>query len=343
MQQPILTIGIPTYNRSKLLANLLSCIFYQVKASALADKIQVVVSNNNSTDDTEAVVDEFIKKGLKIDYSRNEENIGGNNNILKVGYELAKAPYCWIIGDDDLIRDGGIAYYLKLLEDNKGVELFYLNHTNEPDADRQLIINNAAINPQRVMCNLDEDRLLPNGQTIVEFTTHNALFTSVSCTIFKTSVWKEKFIGYQPYQSFDTLNNTFPHTVILAANLMQKPVFYVGYPYLAFFVGAQEWFSKWELMVATRVVELTDCFEQHGAGERFLKIYRERLFKDVLGAFFRIFTRNEMAEWCQLNYWQYVMKYSKYKNFRITTWHLAIALFKMKIKLRTRLRSLLNG
>ncbi|PTQ99361.1 glycosyl transferase family 2 [Mucilaginibacter yixingensis] len=331
MQLPVLTIGIPTYNRSKLLDNLLDCIFKQLDGTVFAHKVQVVVSNNNSTDDTEEVVDLYVKKGLNLIYSRNTENIGANNNILKIGYELAQTPYCWIIGDDDLIRDGGIAYYLKVLEGNSDVELFYLNHTNELDTDRQLVIDKAAINSQKMMCSRNEDQLFPSGQPVLEVTTHNALFTALSSFIFKTEVWKEHFIGYQPYAPFTSVANTFPHTVVLSQNLMQKPVYYVAYPYLAFFVGTQGWLSNWTLLMASRVVELTDRFEHFGAGSTFLTTYRERVFADSLHPFLKWFTGRDLPPWYHINFIRYLFKYIKYKNFRRTVKKLFFIVLRIKL------------
>ena len=74
-----LAICIPTYNRSYHLKNCLNSILLngdEVK------NIEVCISDNNSTDDTQNIVN-FYKKHIDINYQLNTENIGVAKNILK--------------------------------------------------------------------------------------------------------------------------------------------------------------------------------------------------------------------------------------------------------------------
>lgn len=73
MIQPLLTIAIPTYNRAEKLEVLLE----QLTADTAYDptRVEIVVSDNASTDHTAQVVARF----ADIRYHRNETNIGYGN------------------------------------------------------------------------------------------------------------------------------------------------------------------------------------------------------------------------------------------------------------------------
>lgn len=98
MTLPLVSICIPTYNRSLFLKEAI--------ASALATdypNIEVVVSDNASTDDTCQVVQSFNDERIK--YFKNETNIGAFGNFRKVLYEYAKGEYAIYLADDDLFID----------------------------------------------------------------------------------------------------------------------------------------------------------------------------------------------------------------------------------------------
>lgn len=89
------TIAIPTYNRSQLLKTSL--------ASALAQDysdFQVLVLDNASSDDTEAVVRSFTDE--RITYVRNETNIGLFGNFQRA-IEINSSSYLSFLPDDDIL------------------------------------------------------------------------------------------------------------------------------------------------------------------------------------------------------------------------------------------------
>src|ERR1700712_5100335 len=55
---PLLTIAIPTYNRAASLQRLLECLSSQDDIQL----VQVLVSDNGSTDDTRNIVNEFVDR-----------------------------------------------------------------------------------------------------------------------------------------------------------------------------------------------------------------------------------------------------------------------------------------
>ena len=82
-----------------------------MQIDAFRDDIRIVVIDNHSTDDTALRCEEWKQKGMPFDYICNAENIGMARNIIKC-FELAETPYCWVFGDDDMVRIGANVYEL---------------------------------------------------------------------------------------------------------------------------------------------------------------------------------------------------------------------------------------
>ncbi|SOE51547.1 Glycosyltransferase involved in cell wall bisynthesis [Fibrobacter sp. UWT3] len=113
-KQPLLSICIPTWNRAKILSTSLNS-FREQLTSIDSSEIEIFVSDNASDDDTPQVVQSFIDQGLPITYSRNPENVGAARNFLKC-MQWASGKYIWLLGDDDLLKDGSISYILDLIQ-----------------------------------------------------------------------------------------------------------------------------------------------------------------------------------------------------------------------------------
>lgn len=118
MENKLLTIAIPTYNRSYFLDKLLNSIFQQYD-----ERLEVIVSDNASTDNTE----EIIKKYDKVNYIRNITNIGPDANFLQC-YKKASAKYVWLVGSDDILYPGAINKIINFLDKNKKLTHVFLNH-----------------------------------------------------------------------------------------------------------------------------------------------------------------------------------------------------------------------
>lgn len=110
-----LTISIPTWNRADLLNELLKILCIEIRKQELENKIQILVSNNASDDNTDEVVAKYNSAFKFISYYRNETNIGAKLNVLK-SMELATTPYVMFIGDDDRINISNLINIFSLLE-----------------------------------------------------------------------------------------------------------------------------------------------------------------------------------------------------------------------------------
>ena len=96
---PLLSICIPTYNRAEKLRRLLLGLHGCTRS--LGAQIEIIISDNCSTDSTEQVVQDLSKE-IAINYFRQSSNIGPTKNYLFV-LTKSKADYCWVTGDDDVV------------------------------------------------------------------------------------------------------------------------------------------------------------------------------------------------------------------------------------------------
>lgn len=118
----LLSICIPTYNRENYLARTLCSLFEQL--NTLSGEVEVIVSNNNSQDNTKHVCQQYM--GYQwFHYHENEVNLGPDYNIAKC-YDLASSSYVLILGDDDIICPGGVKAIVDLLKQQVDIDLIAL-------------------------------------------------------------------------------------------------------------------------------------------------------------------------------------------------------------------------
>lgn len=116
MSRPLVTIGIPTYNRAgQFLKTTLE--------SALAqdyEHIEIIVSDNCSTDETPELIRSY--SNSRLTYFRQEENLGqrGNMNFL---VEKAGGDYFLMLHDDDIIDPDFIGTCMKAVGYTTGTGL----------------------------------------------------------------------------------------------------------------------------------------------------------------------------------------------------------------------------
>lgn len=125
MDTKILSICIPTYNRS---ANLDLTLRSITENEYFDSTIEIVISDNCSTDDTEAIVAKYQKKANNITYHKNADNLGMEANFLNV-LSLAKGQYLKLCNDYVIFNRQSLKILLDSVSANISTKpvLFYLN------------------------------------------------------------------------------------------------------------------------------------------------------------------------------------------------------------------------
>lgn len=132
MNKPILSICIPTYNRSKYLTECLNSIVCQFDNEEIIGNVEIVISDNASEDDTQKVVKDFQDKYKNIKYFRNENNLGFDRNVEKV-IMSANGSFLWTLSDDDYIINDSLYYLIDVLKDNENVAWICISDNNLVD------------------------------------------------------------------------------------------------------------------------------------------------------------------------------------------------------------------
>src|SRR5579859_6264340 len=110
MTRPLLTVAIPTWNRAPYLEQNLSQLLSET-AMLRPDLVEILVSDNASTDETAATVEKIRQSGLVVRYVRNERNMGWAFNFAQC-FDLAVGKYVVLLGDDDVFVNGALATVL---------------------------------------------------------------------------------------------------------------------------------------------------------------------------------------------------------------------------------------
>jgi glycosyltransferase involved in cell wall biosynthesis len=96
MTEPLVTIGIPTFNRPAGLARTLASMCSQTYRN-----VEIIVSDNASTDPSvRATVDEFAAKDARISYHRHPENLGAMPNFSSLLPKSRGDFFMWAADDD---------------------------------------------------------------------------------------------------------------------------------------------------------------------------------------------------------------------------------------------------
>jgi glycosyltransferase involved in cell wall biosynthesis len=129
MKDILLTIAIPTFNRSESLELLLNILSHEL-ADHTSD-IEIIISDNASTDDTENILESFYKQNPSVKIIRHFSNIGMDLNFCEC-FEHAEGRFFWMIGDDDIPKPNTINQLLFLLKHNE-VDILYLSSEWTPN------------------------------------------------------------------------------------------------------------------------------------------------------------------------------------------------------------------
>lgn len=123
MNNPLLTIAVPTWNRADILDLALTALLPQI--IFYNNEIEIVISDNASTDNTDQVIKSQIEKnnGLNIIHHIQSENTGYYGNF-KTCRELSNGDYFWLLSDNDYVAKGLIEYIMKILSPKRPSFIF---------------------------------------------------------------------------------------------------------------------------------------------------------------------------------------------------------------------------
>ena len=206
----LLSICIPTYNRINYLLQCLTSFISQVNEDII-DAIEIIVSDNASTDGTVAALKTIVTEHSYVHYYQNSKNIGVELNIFNL-VKKARGKYVWIFGDDDVILNGALRKLLPYLYEAK----FDYFLTNKTVKDKDL--KNTLIERQNL-----SDGNIPFSD-IKDMCCKFGLFTQLgflSTAIFKRLPFVK--VDFTPY-----LHTIYPQTGVCLEAFNNKPCLYIS-------------------------------------------------------------------------------------------------------------------
>lgn len=178
MDNNLLTIIIPTYNRCNDLETCLSYVIPQVKK--YKDKVHIYISDNASTDNTPNLVQKYINDYPDIiTYYRQAQNITASPNFNHAVHNV-QSEYIYILSDDDIIIPGFIVLMLGYIEQYPDIEYYYLN---QYIADMNM--SNASIYNSNLTMNYIT--LYENGGELIKKYLNGP--SCISANLFKRKIW----------------------------------------------------------------------------------------------------------------------------------------------------------
>lgn len=128
----LLTIAIPTFNRSAKVARAVRMFIQQIEKARLTGSVGILVSNNASTDDTAAVMESLAATWPHgLEFVTQPANLGLDGNMAFL-FEHCRSRYMWLFGDDDLPLEGAVERVVTVLRDVQP-QLLLFSFNQPPD------------------------------------------------------------------------------------------------------------------------------------------------------------------------------------------------------------------
>lgn len=268
---PLLSICIPSYNRAEWLSFTTKNIVKQIEP--LGEEVELVISDNASEDNTQEKI-EYLKGHPQVRIHRNETNLGANQNFLKCT-ELARGKFIWMIGNDDLIREGAVKRIVTELNHSPDIEYIFVNYTKfSPPKSPKDLPESLPFHPTGSE-DLSEYRIKHVGD--IASLDYNC-FTPIYCSIIKREdMLKATQMGVEkPF--FETIETTVPQGVYVVENLLNKPGYYIGYPYV---IASHDitWGDHAPFYVLECLPQLYEKLERQGISRKVVNAHRKKLLR----------------------------------------------------------------
>lgn len=135
---PKVSVGLPVYNGQRYLAKTLDSLLNQT-----FDDFEIIISDNASTDDTNAICRDYAARDSRIRYYRNETNIGAmrNHNLT---FQRSSGIYFRWNGNDDICQPQYLERCVTVLDNDPSVVLSHSRTRLIGEDDTDLIYDQSS-------------------------------------------------------------------------------------------------------------------------------------------------------------------------------------------------------
>lgn len=217
MNQPFLSVAIPTFNRAKKLEAQLSSLHKILSVSQFSSNIELVVVDNCSTDSTQDCIKQFacLEREYIFSSYKNKKNLGAERNFGQ-GILRSKGQFTWLLSDDDTVHKNAIDHIFNSLNKNQEVGFCFVNFDLDPTIGLPAI-------------KVDAEDII--SRSISEYFSYTMFADSmISSCIYKKSLLSVDALTTMkegPYEyMYWTLNSVRNHPALI----IQTPLFSVHHP-----------------------------------------------------------------------------------------------------------------
>ena len=234
-KRPLLSICIPTYNGGSKLDIALMAVSKSIKEY---NDVEVVISDNASTDDTAEIISKYLQDSRFRSY-RNESNLGFNRNMFMLIRNYARGKYCWVIGDDDFID-------IDVLDN---IRLFLLSNEIEYISLEHRIVSYREYQDMK----LQSRKVLLSKGTYFDCLESNAKSSNILGTFMSSSIFlKEKIKNFDysifSNESWTNYYSLFPNAFLMINTFKDSPCGYIDEPMLSVLIHEKAWDDKCDEM-----------------------------------------------------------------------------------------------
>jgi glycosyltransferase involved in cell wall biosynthesis len=199
----LISIVVPTYNRSKYLQRCLDSILSQD-----GKYYEVIVSDNASPDNTQELMENYLNDS-RIHYYRNTTNLGVRENVYKAtGY--AQGQYIFWLTDDDYLLPNALSKVVEIINSNSEIGYIYSPFSTLDDRDGKIIGKYE---------NFSQDILLKSGiETIAQ--------VLPATWVFSRQILKKEFIDWTVWEKYK--KNSYFMTILVGRILLKSPAYYIA-------------------------------------------------------------------------------------------------------------------
>jgi len=243
-----LSVAIPTYNGSRYIQETLDSIISQLGN----DCVEIVISDNASTDGTPEIIKEYQNKYSFIKYFRNDEDLGADRNF-DLAVRRSTGEYVWLFSDDDKMVPGAIEKVLDVLKDHPGLATIFVNWGNwSPDLKQ--------CNVERTI-DIQKDIFFRTSDDFLSTLKLNAIF--VSSNIICRSLWEQT-------HSQIYVGSNWIHYATLLTFIVGHCSYCIAEPYVMYRTGNIHWNKHSEISIKNTVnlVKILNSLKEKGYSKR---------------------------------------------------------------------------
>jgi glycosyltransferase involved in cell wall biosynthesis len=149
-QSPRVSIGIPTYNGASMLERAIDSALMQLQ------DLEVVITDNASTDGTQAICERYAARDPRVRYVRHPSNLGAAANFVSA-LQLARGHYFMWLGDDAWLDPGYVKACTNILDQSaehslvSGMTRYFEPGASAPCREDQVMVLEQRSSEERVL------------------------------------------------------------------------------------------------------------------------------------------------------------------------------------------------